>query len=211
LPSGHKVVSDAGATRDVAESLAEGLRAHLDEVQRRVPAGRLVLQLDEPTLPAVLAGAVSTPSGYGTVAAIEPAVAESALRDVLAVGPEGGRVVHCCAVGVPVDLLRAAGADAISVDAARLTAADNDALGEAVDAGVALWLGVLPASDAPITLDSARDALHRVWDELGFPRGQLAASVVPTPACGLAGASLEYVRRVLGLLRDTGNSLLDEA
>src|SRR5919198_856510 len=49
-----------GAARDLAESLSEGLQAHLDEVRRRLPAATPVLQLDEPSLPAVLAGAVAT-------------------------------------------------------------------------------------------------------------------------------------------------------
>jgi hypothetical protein len=34
---------------------------------------------------------------------------------------------------------------------------------------------------------------------------------VVTPACGLAGASAGYVRRVLSVLRDTGNALVDDA
>jgi len=211
LPSGHKVVSDHGATRDLAESLAEGLRAHLDQVQRRVPNARLVLQLDEPSLPAVLGARVPTPSGYGTVRAVEAAVVEQSLRDVLSVGGDGGRVVHCCAADVPVRLVRDAGADALSVDAAVLQRAAYDALGEAIDAGMSLWLGVLPATDAEVSLDRARDAVRSLWSALGFAREAAAESVVVTPACGLAGSGPSYVRRVLALLRDVGTALRDEA
>ena len=89
-----------------------------------------------------------TPSGYGTVRSVEVAVVRQKLRDVLSVGPDGGRVVHCCAADVPLRLLRDAGADALAVDAALLTSAQNDELGEAVDAGLSLWLGVLPGTDA---------------------------------------------------------------
>ena len=102
-----------------------------------------------------------------------------------------------------------AGADAISLDAALLTAAHYDALGEAIDAGCGLWLGVLPGTDAGVTLDRARAPIERLWRELGFPLDELAAAVVPTPACGLAGASPAYVRRALALLRDTGHWLVD--
>jgi hypothetical protein len=207
LHSGHRIVSDRGAVRDLAESLAEGLRAHLADVARRVPDAPLVLQLDEPSLPAVIAGRIPTPSGYGTVRAVEAAVVEQTLRDVLAVGPEGGRVVHCCAAEPPVGLFRSAGADAVSLDLA--LAGELDALGEAVDAGCGLWLGVVPATDAAITLDTARGPLSRLWSTLGFPPASLARSVVPTPACGLAGASPGYVRRALSVLRDTGQALLD--
>jgi len=62
LPSGNPVVADSGATRDLAQSLADGLRSHLAEVQRRLPSASLVVQLDEPSLPAVLAGRIKTPS-----------------------------------------------------------------------------------------------------------------------------------------------------
>lgn len=211
LHTGHRVVSDHGAARDLAASLAEGLRGYLTELRRRVPGAVPVLQLDEPSLPAVLAGRVPTPSGYGTVRAVDSAVARDALREVLAVVPAGARAVHCCAPDVPIPLLREAGADALSLDAALLSAAQYDALGEAVDGGASLWLGLLPGTDADVTLDVARDRLYRLWSDLGFAPKQLADAVVPTPACGLAGASPRYARRVLSLLRDVGTAMQDDA
>jgi Cobalamin-independent synthase, Catalytic domain len=207
LPAGHRAITDHGATRDLAESLTEGLRIHLAEMARRVPGADVILQLDEPTLPAALAGHLSTPSGFGTVAAVDPIRAEQVLRDVLAVAPSGRRVVHCCAADVPLALLRAAGADALAIDPAQFGRREYDALGEAIDAGVSLWLGVLPATDAAITLDTVREPIRRLWDTLGFPLDQLAAAVVPTPSCGLAGASPDYVRRVMAVLRDAGSWL----
>ena len=211
LPSGHRVLTDHGAVRDLAGSLAEGVRQHLADLGRRVPGARLVLQVDEPSLPAVLRGDVPTPSGYGTVRAVEPARAEQTLRDVLLVAPSGGRVVHCCASDAPLALLRAAGADALAIDAGLLGSGDLDALGEAIEAGTSLWLGVLPSTDSTITLDAAREQIKRLWSTLGFAFGQLAGSVVPTPACGLAGATPAYVRRVHAVLRDIGRSLLDDS
>jgi hypothetical protein len=207
LPGGHRVVSDHGAVRDLAESLAEGLRAHLAELARRVPGATIVTQLDEPSIPAVLAAKIPTPSGYGTVRAVEASVVEQTLGDVLSVVPEGARVVHCCAAEVPIPLLRGAGADAIAVDAA-LTL-DHDAVGEAVEAGTSLWLGVVPGTDATISLDAARDPVRKLWRELGFADSDLAGAVVPTPACGLAGASPDYARRALAVVRDVGRALRD--
>jgi hypothetical protein len=207
LASGHKIVTDRGAVRDLAASLAEGLRLHLADVSGRVPGARLVVQLDEPSLPAVLGGRVPTPSGYGTVRAVDASVVEQSLGDVLSVLPEGGRVVHCCADDVPLGLLRSAGADALSVDASRLQRSDYDALGEAVDAGLSLWLGVAGQDG---TLDAARQAIRGLWSDLGFAADELAGAVVPTPPCGLAGATPDQVRRVLAVLRDVGKSLLDE-
>ncbi len=215
MPSGHKAVSDAGAARDLAESLVEGVREHLADVAARVPGASIVLQVDEPGLPAVLAGQVPTPSGYGNVRAVERSVAEPALGNLLQLAAPGRRVVHCCAADVPFELLREAGADAIAVDLSQLDSRANDAFGAAVDAGVSLWLGVLPGTDAgaagraPATAAAVRERILRLWRELGFPPEQLPTAVVPVPACGLAGASPDYVRQVLRTLREAGHSLLD--
>lgn len=208
VPSGHRVVRDPGATRDLAESLAEGLRAHLADVGSRVPGARLVVQVDEPGLPSVLAGHVPTPSGFGSVRAVSAEDVERTLGAILDVAPPGGRVVHCCASDVPIALLRAAGADALAVDLA-LVAGQYDALGEAVDAGTSLWLGVLPTVDAEFTRDTAREPIRRLWNALGFPAEALAVVVVPTPACGLAGASPDYARRVLHTLNDVAHAMVE--
>lgn len=204
LPSGTAVVSDHGASRDLTESLVEGVRAHLAEITRRLPHVTPVLQLDEPALPAVLAGRVPTASGWQTLRAVERSVVRDALTQVLTVAPDGARVVHCCAPEVPVEIVREAKADAISLDLTLSKGALNDQLGEAVDAGISLWLGVLPSTDAAISFDAARQRLTTFWDELGFPRAQLADAVVPTPTCGLAGATPAYARRALSVLRDLG-------
>jgi len=211
LPSGHRVVSDHGAVRDLAAALGEGLRAHLADLAERLPSASLVVQLDEPSIPAVLAAAVPTPSGFGTVRSVEASVVEQRLRDVLDVVPSGARVVHCCAAGAPMTLLRGAGADAVSLDASLLGDRDIDALGEAVDSGTSLWLGVVPGVDAEVSLDPVLDRILRMWRALGFPDEQLAATVVPTPACGLAGASPSYVHRALAVLRDVGSALRDKS
>ena len=211
LPNGHRVVSDPGAVRDLGESLAAGLRAHLDDLARRLPGVHLVVQVDEPSLPAVLAGRVRTPSGFGTVRAVDEPVARAVLAGVLDAAPAGGRIVHCCASDVPFEVLRSAGATALGVDLDVLpaTAAVLDQLGSAVDAGVALFLGIVPSTDAAITLETARDRVLRLWDTVGFARDRLATAVVPTPACGLAGASPAYVRRAMAVLRDVGRALAE--
>jgi hypothetical protein len=209
LPSGHKVVSDPGAVRDLAASLREGVRGFVGDVRRRVPSATVVLQVDEPSLPAVLGGRVPTPSGYGTVGAVEPATAQQTLADLLAEADPGARVVHCCAPGAPVELMRAAGADAIALDAGLVTTDMTDAVGAAVDDGASLWLGVLPATDASVGFRQARDRIRRLWSDVGFGDDLLARRVVPTPGCGLAGATPGYVRQVLSLLRDLGRDLVD--
>jgi methionine synthase II (cobalamin-independent) len=214
LPNGSPAVSDAGALREIAASLAEGVFAHLAELQGRLPHSRPVLQLDEPRLPAVLAGRIPTPSGYGTVRMVDAAQARQHVTTVLAAAEPGGRAVHCCAPDVPWQLLREAGADAIAVDASLLTAASYDALAESIDAGGQLWLGVVRATqDAdglPGTFDAARAFLQRFARDLGYSTQRLAELLLPTPACGLAGASQRHARAALAILRDLSAWLRDE-
>src|SRR5439155_12075045 len=67
LPVGGAVLRDPGAVRDLTESLAEGLRAHVADVAARLPGATILLQLDEPSLPAALAARVPTESGLGSL------------------------------------------------------------------------------------------------------------------------------------------------
>jgi hypothetical protein len=218
------MLGDAGACRYLAESLAEGLRAHLAEVRRRVPGARPVLQLDEPSLTAVLLGRVPTASGYRTHPAVDRGVAEGALRQVVeaardaAGGPEPGQgipvVVHSCAPGVPFGLLRRAGAAGISFDLSLLTERDDEAVGEAVEAGTALFAGAVPAvePDSRALSDPAGSVMgvRTLWRRLGLSPKLLARSVVVTPACGLAGASPAYARAALAHCVRAARSLVND-
>jgi hypothetical protein len=211
LPSGHRAVSDHGAVRELASSLAEGLRQHLAEVRTRVPGARVVLQLDEPSIGAVRDGRVPTPSGYGTVPAVPRPVLLERLSAVLAAGEPGVRVVHDCGPGAPISLFREAGADAVSVDVQILGAGDLDELAEAVDGGMSLWAGVVPATDAQIDSADGYALIARLWSELGFDESQtrMAPTIVPTPACGLAGATPDYARRATTVVREIALRLVE--
>lgn len=212
LRSGHKVLTDHGALREFSASLAEGLGRHVAEVCRRLGV-QTVVQLDEPGLPAVLAGSVPTPSGYGTVAAVSEGDAVELLSGVLEALPEG-RIVHCCAPRPPLALLRQAGADVLAIDAGLLTGAPRatiDALGEAWDAGATVLLGLVPAVQPavpPTLVELARPALDLV-DRIGFGRSLLAECCVPTPSCGLAGATASWALRALTLARELGQGFVD--
>jgi hypothetical protein len=165
----------------------------------------------------VLAGALPSPSGLSTVSA----VADPDARDVLAVVIDAARaatnqpvIVHCCAPRPPVALFRSAGADAVALDATLLDgtpAVFTDSLGEAWDDGCVLLLGLVPSTDPrrPLSLhDAARPALALV-DRLGFPRSILADRAVPTPTCGLSGATMGWAKRALGLCRDLGKGFVE--
>jgi methionine synthase II (cobalamin-independent) len=211
-PRGGKVVADSGARRELAQALAEGLGAHVADVRRRLPdAERLVVQVDEPALPAVLAGAVPTASGFGRHRAVHPPEASEALGWVLeaAAGAGAEPWVHSCAAGAPLDLLRGAGAAGLGVDLGRLSARDHDQLAEALEAGRTVCLGVVPSTD-PATAPSETEVTESVlrWvDMLGLDLEEVGDRLVLTPACGLAGASPAWARTALELTRKAAANL----
>jgi methionine synthase II (cobalamin-independent) len=209
LPRGDKALSDTGAWRDIAESLAEAAREHVGEVRQRVPGAEVILQLDEPALPAVLAGRVPTASGYGVLRVVEDSAAEAALARVIdAAGCPV--VVHCCAPGAPVELLRRARVTGVSLDASLLTEGEDEGIGEVVEAGVGLWLGVVPGTDAALPdLAAVADPARRLWLRLGLDVTGLA-DVVLTPACGLAGASPAYARLAMSRCREAARRLAED-
>jgi methionine synthase II (cobalamin-independent) len=209
LRNGEAALSDPGACRDLAASLAEGVGAHLDDLRKRVPGARLVLQLDEPSLTAVLRGQVGSASGYRTYRAVDRVVVEGAIRDLTAaVGTP--LIVHSCAPDVPFALLRRAGAAGVSFDAGLLTERDDDAIGEAAEAGTVLFAGVVPGTDGPLSDPaSSVSGVRALWRRLGLAPGALGSSVAVTPACGLAGASPAYARAALVHCAKAARSLVD--
>ncbi|MFD9080753.1 methionine synthase [Streptomyces erythrochromogenes] len=209
LHGGEAMLQDAGACRDLAGSLAEGLREHLADVRKRIPGADVVLQLDEPSLTAVLLGRVRSASGYRTYRAVDRQVVEGTLRDLFAVH-DGEVIVHSCAPEVPFGLLRRAGAAGVSFDFSLLTEREDDAIGEAVEGGTKLFAGVVPGTDGPLS-DPGGSVMgvRKLWRRLGLAPGTLAESVVVTPACGLAGASPAYARAVQAHCVRAARSLAD--
>jgi len=214
VPSGHRALTDPGAIDDLTTSLSEGLAAHIAEVAKRIPGAGIVVQIDEPALPAVLTGNLPTASGFGMV----PAVPTVRVIDVLsrltdAIGDHPS-IAHCCHEAAPLRLLRASGFDALSIDLTLLTskAAALDPIGEAVETGAILLAGAVPAT-APANprapLKTWAEPILQMWDRLGFPRQQLADAVVPTPTCGMAGASREWALRAMKLSSELADAIQD--
>ena len=212
-PRGDRVLSDYGARRELAEALAEGLRDHVADVRRRIPGADIVVQVDEPALPAVLAGRVPTASGFHRHRSVDAPAASPALEGVLAAIAESGAtpVVHCCAADVPVALLVGAGAQGVSVDLGVLPVAAYDTIAELFEAQRPVLLGVVPPTDpatpaTPATEAVLTERVLRFLDMLGLDPGQ-APSLVVTPTCGLAGATPRWAREALRLSAKVATNL----
>ncbi len=208
LPRGERVLTDPGAVRDLAGSLAEGVRGHVAEVERLVPGARLVVQLDEPALPAVLDGRLPTASGYGRVRPVDREVVGRGLADAVAAAGPRPVVVHCCDPTAPLGLIAGSGAAAVSGDTTRLTPAGWDAVAEVVEGGTGLWAGCLP-TDRSGGRRTAVETLLGGWRRTGLA-GRDLARVTVTPACGLAGLTPGGARSVLRTAVEVAAALTDE-
>ncbi|MBO0677311.1 methionine synthase [Mycolicibacterium sp. S2-37] len=210
LPGGHRAITDTGAVRDLAASLAEGLALHRAEVSRRLEA-TVVAQFDEPLLPAALAGRLSGVTRFTPVHPVDEAVATQLLDECVAT--VGGEVLlHSCADGLPWKLLQRSGVHAVSVDAASLTAEDLDGIGEFVESGRTVVLGIVPsaAPAARPSVEQVAEAATTLTDRLGFPRSVLRERIGVTPACGLAAATPEWARIAVELAQRTADAFADD-
>ena len=209
-------LADPGLVADLASSLAEGAAAHVADVAKRVPKATLIVQFDEPALPAVLRGGVPTPSGLSMVRAVDEETVRDRLHEVLA-ATRKYTVVHCCGQDLPFGIIMGAGADGISFDPSQLRRGDFDLFAEAAEAGAGLLIGALPTSgpqeastgspdaprrsgrderERPTPADTAR-IVRDLWRKMDLPAAQCAPQVVITPACGLPGASPAQARNAL--------------
>ena len=226
IRSQDPALADAGAVADLTASLAEGLAAHVADVRRRVPGARLVVQLDEPGLPAVIAGDVPTASGLNRLSVPETPDLETGLGSIIGAA-RAFTVVHCCALPVPFGMIKGAGAGAAGCDLSKLAPAAEDGLAEAVEAGLGILAGVIPATGTaaapePPPAGAVARVVTGLWQRMGWPAarngpaaptkgegeaGGVAAQVVLTPACGAAGATPGYARAAMARCREAARLL----
>ncbi|WP_377641336.1 methionine synthase [Oryzobacter terrae] len=207
LTRGERVLVDRGASADLVASLADGIAGYVGDVRRVVPGAEVVLQLDEPSLPAVLEGSLPTDSGFGRIRSVDPQVAARGLETVLA-AHDGPTVIHSCHPSVPLPLLRATGVGAIAIDLTGATPARWESVAATLDAGTSVWAGVLP-TDGSGTSQDARALVLEGLERAGLAVDALRGLVV-SPTCGLSGLTPEGARDVLRAALDTARRLGEE-
>jgi hypothetical protein len=219
LPRLERAVVDPGAVRDLIASLAEGVARHVEEVARLVPGAQLIVQLDEPGLPAVLTGALPTASGFGRLRAIAEPVIVEGLQEILEAATRAGAigtVIHSCAAEPPIEMLVKTGVGALSVDVSLLRTAGWEQLAVAIEGGTQFWAGAIPTTAAVLSgtalprPDTVADSVWTPWRTLGLDVAA-AGAVVITPACGLAGARPAAVRSVFKLAKGAAAVLAERA
>lgn len=221
-PRGDRLLADHGARRDLVQSLAEGIGALVEDLQRRLPELELVVQIDEPALPAVLSGEIPTASGFSKHRKIDvPEVSDglSAVADATRRENPGGSDpsaqmprlwLHSCARGVPIELVRKAGFGGLSVDLDQLSTADWDVVGQQMTDGLWLGAGALPTSgNGRWSADAVGQRVLRAMRTLGL-EPDVAARMIITPACGLAGLDQASAVRALRTVRKAADIVTDQ-
>ena len=211
LVNGHRAITDAGAVRDLAGSLAEGVARHRAEVARRLSA-TVVVQFDEPLLPAALAGRLSGVTGLSAVHPIDEVRAIALIDHCVAVlGPDV--LLHCCAAEVPWNLLQRSSISAVSIDADTLDDKGLDGLAGFIDSGRAAVLGMVRAvgTQRSASVEELALAAAALTDRLGFGRAVLRERIGISPVCGLAGATEAWARAATGLTERTAQMIADGA
>ncbi len=208
-PRGDRLLADGGARRDLSQSLAEGIAQLIAELIRRLPDVEFLIQLDEPLLPAVLAGTIATASGLSRHSAVDVSEVSGAISYTVHRLAPTNVAVHCCATRPPIELLSSAAVSGVLLDVDKLSGADWDAVGPSLEAGLWVGLGALPTDGALGPDQLARKVLLRLLD-LNLEPEMLAAQTVITPACGLASTTRDGALRALRTLRTAADIVTEQ-
>jgi len=210
LSNGHRAISDLGAVNDIAASLAEGVAAHRASVSRRLDTP-VVVQFDEPSLPAAVTGRLAGVTALSPVAPIDETLA-TAMLDICAAAAGAEVSVHSCGAAIPWKVLQRSNINAVSVDAGTLQVADLDAIAEFLESGRVVVLGVVSSSTParrPV-VEEVAGAVVAITDRLGFSRSALRDRIGITPACGLAAATPQWARTAIGLARRAAEAFAED-
>ncbi|AKK10921.1 uroporphyrinogen decarboxylase/cobalamine-independent methonine synthase family protein [Corynebacterium uterequi] len=173
LPNGHRVITDPGATREVAEALVEGIRELAASVRRRFQAATMV-QVDEPLLAEVMSGSLAGVTRFETIRSV-PDAAER-LREVV----DGvGTVVAEVTLGVrssdaPWQAIIDSGVSGVVFDSCEVRGT------QVLDAVAAMLSAGVRPSLAMTSSDARAEAIRlaRFFDELSLPRTLLTGTDV---------------------------------
>ncbi|GAA2728859.1 hypothetical protein [Cellulomonas aerilata] len=187
LARGDRALADAGAVRDLAESLGTGLAEEIGRLRVAVPGAEPLVLLHEPLLAAVLVGAVPTFSGYSAIRPVPGPVVAERLRTVAdAVRGAGASrvVVHLGEAWASLPAVARAGVDAVGLAVGTLDERAWEHVAQTVESGVDVWSALPPVASSQCAGPDVRgqaDTLLRPWRRVGLPVARLD-DVVLVPA-----------------------------
>lgn len=160
MANGHRVITDRGATRDIAEALLHGVGEHRRDVEKRFGAPT-ILQLDEPALGRVRGGTIKGTTDYEEI----PAVPNDQLIEVYE--PFGEYLLHAAEPLYSADWL--------TIDVAG--SFDWDGLAGALDRGARIAVPVMEPREVFNTFDKLQiDPANTTIDVYAEPGATLLAT-----------------------------------
>ncbi|MFL6093738.1 hypothetical protein [Corynebacterium durum] len=210
LSNGHRALTDAGALRDLTESLIAGIQEYSADVRARFDT-EVYVQLDEPLLAQVRDGSLPGTSQFDEI----PSINDVDLGERLAGVIERAEVRYLNQTGYPPlwKVAQVAGVETCQVTLDTVRGSEQyDGMGHALAAGMRVGLGMTRAGDDRDPRHLAVD-VARMWDELGLDRTLLTHAVDVHPCGGLtnctlldAAAALRTARTVADMLdKDAGD------
>lgn len=221
LHFGERALRDHGARRDVAQSLAAGLVAHVEKVRAAVPGAALTLQIDEPDVARALAGTIPTVSGYRSLRSIPASELRQMWTTFVAAARQAGFAAVAVNLPAPLrghitpesgpeqdaaeasswrkalELALESGIDAIALPLENLDTGHWEQLAGAVESGLGVWAGTVPvrSGQAPPSYSALVERIMRPWQGLGLPASSLNQLRI-TPEAGLASVSPQEARAI---------------
>lgn len=211
LPNGELAISDAGSTRDLYLSLAEGLKSWLALVQEATPGEQVYVQFNEQQLEPAVRGSLRTASGLRTYPAVEPHVPEQAMQ-VLHETVKGfdGKIVVC---GAPSSAYSATPLTGVAYDVTHFNAYDWERVAATIESGQQAWLGAVSAE----VFEKAEVIARRLWESwrtVGLSASKLRevtltetgelSNLSPGKATAVAAHLTEVARILSELAQDEG-------
>jgi len=220
LARGDRAVADAGALRELTESLGVGIAAHVDRLVGLVPGAHAVVLVDEHDLAAVLGGAVPSFSGRTTLRSVSAPVAAgllSALVDVVRAASGTQVVIDVGDAWTTIGTAVSSGADGVALAVERTGRRGWERVAETVEAGVPLWAAIPGRGEsegrrsATAGAEAQARVLREPWREVGLPASGLAEVVVLPDAATPATRAPDGARRELTDLLATARVLAEVA
>ncbi|AJT41448.1 hypothetical protein [Psychromicrobium lacuslunae] len=207
LPLGERAISDLGARRDIADSLAAGLSDHLSAVREAAPDSRLVLQIDEPEAKRALSGAIPTVSGYRRIRSVSRQETRMLWSTLIEAAQRAGAEETLLSIpGGSLTEALESDFDGVALPATDLDAQRWEQVAPALEAGRRLWLGIDTVLDARISTRQRAESVWRTWRTLGLP-ASLLSQLRLIEAADFAQSTPEAVKVALGRLTDLSDAL----
>ena len=208
LSNGHRALTDAGALRDLTESLIAGIQEYSADVRARFDT-EVYVQLDEPLLAQVRDGSLPGTSQFDEI----PSINDADLGERLAGVIERAEVRYLNQTGYPPlwKVAQVAGVETCQVTLDTVRGSEPyDGMGHALAAGLRAGLGMTRAGDDRDPRHLAVNVAH-MWDELGLDRTLLTHAVDVHPRGGLADCTLLDAAAALRTARTVADMLDKDA